>query len=90
MGVSRQCTHRWVARFDAEGDAGLSNRSSRPHTMPTRTSDEIERKVLTARAEQRKGEDWLGSELGVPARTVSRILRRHDVPRLCECDPLTR
>ena len=20
MGVSRQCAHRWVARFDAEGD----------------------------------------------------------------------
>ena len=30
-----------------------------------------------------------GPELGVPARTVSRILRRHDVPRLCDCDPLT-
>ena len=25
----------------------------------------------------------------MPARTVSRILRRHQVPRLCECDPLT-
>ena len=22
MGVSRQCAHRWVARFDAEGEAG--------------------------------------------------------------------
>ena len=29
MGVSRQCAHRWVARFDAEGDAGLEDRSSR-------------------------------------------------------------
>jgi transposase InsO family protein len=89
MGVSRQCAHRWVARFDAEGDDGLADRSSRPLTMPTRTSDEIEAKVLAARSEHRKGQDWLGPELGVPARTVSRILRRHDVPRLCECDPLT-
>ena len=89
MGLSRQCAHRWVARFDAEGDAGLEDRSSRPHTMPTRTSDEIERKVLDTRATHRKGQDWLGPELGLPARTVSRILRRHDVPRLCECDPLT-
>jgi transposase InsO family protein len=89
MGISRQCAHHWVARFDVEGEDGLCDRSSRPHSMPTRTSDEIEAKVLAARTEHRKGQDWLGPELGVPARTVSRILRRHEVPRLCECDPLT-
>ena len=89
MGVSRQCAHRWVARYDAEGDVGLEDRSSRPHTTPTRTLPEIERRVLEARIEHRKGQDWLGPELGVPARTVSRILRRHNVPRLCACDPLT-
>ena len=49
MGVSRQCAHRWVARFDAEGDAGLLDRSSRPHRMPTRTSAEVEAAVLAAR-----------------------------------------
>jgi transposase InsO family protein len=89
MGISRQCAHRWVARYDAEGDAGLADRSSRPHTTPTRTSSETEQRVLAARVEHRKGQDWLGPELGIPARTVSRILRRHDVPRLCACDPLT-
>jgi len=45
--------------------------------------------VVAARREHRRGQDWLGPELGVPARTVSRILRRHEVPRLAECDPLT-
>ena len=89
MGKSRQCAHRWVARYDAEGDAGLEDRCSRPHTSPTRTSDEIEQQVLDARVEHRKGQDWPGPELGVAPRTVSRILRRHDVPRLCELDPLT-
>lgn len=89
MGVSRQCAHRWVARFDAEGEAGLHDRSSRPLNCPTRTSAQVEQKVLDARTVHRKGQDWLGPELGVPARTVSRILRRHEVPRLCECDPLT-
>jgi len=89
MGVSRQCAHRWLARYDAEGDAGLHDRSSRPHTMPTRTSAEVEQQVLQARAEHRRGQDWLGPELGIPARTVSRILRRHDVPRLCTLDPIT-
>ena len=45
--------------------------------------------MVAARIEHRRGQDWLGPELGVPARTVCRILRRHDVPRLCELDPLT-
>jgi len=89
MGISRQCAHRWVARFDAEGDVGLCDRSSRPHSMPTRTSAQLEAAVLAARLEHRRGQDWLGPELGVPARTVSRILRRHEMPRLCELDPLT-
>jgi transposase-like protein len=89
MGVSRQCAHRWVSGFDAEGEAGLVDRSSRPHRMPTRTAPEVEALVLTARAEHRRGQDWLGPELGVPARTVSRILRRHGVPRLAACDPMT-
>src|SRR4029079_10870217 len=49
----------------------------------------VERQVLQVRARERRGQDWLGPELGLAPRTVSRILRRHDVPRLCVCDPLT-
>jgi transposase InsO family protein len=89
LGISRQCAHRWVSRFLAEGEAGLVERSSRPHRCPRRTSAELEDKVLQARRVQRRGQDWLAAELGVPARTVSRILRRHRVPYLRECDPLT-
>jgi transposase InsO family protein len=89
MGVSRQCAHRWVARFDAEGDAGLIDRSSRPHSSPSKTSPEVEATVVAARIEHRRGQDWLGPELGLPARTISRILRRNDVPRLALCDPMT-
>jgi transposase InsO family protein len=89
MGISRQCAHRWLARFDTEGPAGLHERSSRPHRMPTRTSPELEALVVAARAEHRRGQDWLGPELGLPARTVSRILRRHHVARLASCDPMT-
>jgi transposase InsO family protein len=89
MGVSRQCAHRWLKRFDDEGDAGLVDRSSRPLTSPTRTPAGVEAAVLLARLEHRRGQDWLGPELGVPPRTVSRILRRNNTPRLCTLDPLT-
>jgi transposase InsO family protein len=89
MGISRQCAHRWVARYDIEGDAGLHDRSSRPRSMPTRTSADVEARIVAARIEHRRGQDWLAGELGVPARTISRVLRRHDLPRLCTLDPLT-
>jgi transposase InsO family protein len=89
LGVSRQCAHRWVARFRAEGDAGLVERSSRPRRCPRRTSAEVEQQVLQLRRRERRGQDWIGAELGVPARTVSAILRRHRVPYVRECDPLT-
>jgi transposase InsO family protein len=89
MGISRQCAHRWVARFAAEGEAGLHDRSSRPRRCPTRTAPAVEQAVLRLRRAERRGQDWLGPELGVPARTVSRVLRRHQVPFLRECDPLT-
>jgi transposase len=89
LGVSRQCAHRWVARFRAEGDIGLLDRSSRPRCCPRRTPAELEQRVLQLRREQRRGQDWIGPELGIPARTVSAILRRHAVPYLRDCDPLT-
>lgn len=89
MGVSRKCVKTWIERYQREGEAGLQTRSSRPHSMPTRTPSEVEAKVLAARAEHRDGPDVLGPKVGVPARTVSRILRRHQVPYLRECDPLT-
>jgi len=41
------------------------------------------------RQRERRGQDWLGPELGLAPRTVSRILRRHQLPKLRECDPLT-
>lgn len=89
LGVSRQCAHRWVARFRAEGDTGLLDRSSRPLHCPRRTPANVEHRVLQLRHDERRGQDWIGPELAIPARTVSAILRRHRVPYLRECDPLT-
>jgi transposase len=88
VGVSRQCAHRWVARYAAEGEAALQDRSSRPRHHPRRTSPIVEAAVVAARRKYRRGPDWLAAELGVPACTVSRTLRRHQLPYLADCDPL--
>jgi transposase InsO family protein len=89
LGVSRQCAHRWVARYDSEGEAGLADRSSRPHRSPARTPARVERRVLAARTRLRCGPAGLAHHTGVPAATCGRILRRHGMPRLADCDPLT-
>ena len=60
-----------------------------PHRCPRRTPPEVEQQVLQLRRDERRGQDWIGPELGLPPRTVSAILRRHRVPYLRECDPLT-
>ncbi|MCW2796700.1 MAG: family transposase [Nocardioides sp.] len=89
MGLSRKCVKTWIDRFAAEGEAGLRDRSSRPHSSPTRTSAAIEQQVVALRRTERRGQDWLGPELDLPPRTVSRILRRHQLPYLRDCDQIT-
>ena len=89
MGVSRKCVKTWIDRYAAEGEAGLADRSSRPHRIPRRTPPEVEQQVLTARQEHRRGPDWIGAEVGVAPRTAARILRRHRMPYLRELDPMT-
>ena len=89
MGVSRKCVGTWIARYKAEGDAGLEDRSSRPHSSPTRTPTEVEDRIIKLRTRERRGPDWLAAELGVPARTVSRVLVRRGLPRLRTLDPMT-
>lgn len=89
MGVSRKCVKTWIDRYATEGEAGLVDRSSRPHTMPTRTAADVEARVVELRRTERHGQDRLAAELGLSPRTVSRILRRHQVPYLHHCDPIT-
>jgi transposase InsO family protein len=89
MGVSRKCVKTWIDRYEDEGLAGLEDRSSRPHRCPSRTSVDLEQQVVELRRRQRRGQDWIGPELGLAPRTVGRILRRHQLPYLHDCDPLT-
>jgi transposase len=38
-GISRKTGYKWLARFDAGGRAGLSDRSRAPHQCPHRITD---------------------------------------------------
>ena len=89
QGVSRRCAHRWISRYDQHGETGLSDRSSRPHHQPRRTAPATEQKILHCRRKRRWGQDGIGPDVGVPARTVSRVLRRYRMPYLSELDPIT-
>ena len=89
MGVSRKCVRIWIERFGAEGEAGLLDRPCRPHRSPTRTAVEVEARIIELRRRERRGPEWIGAQLGLPARTVSRVLARNGVPRLAMLDPIT-
>lgn len=89
MGVSRKCVHTWISRFESEGEAGLVDRSSRPHSMPTRIAPALENQIVAWRRRHRCGPDEIGAKLGVCPRTVSRVLQRRRVPYLRDCDPMT-
>lgn len=89
MGISRKCVKTWIDRYAGEGQAGLSDRSSRPHHSPRRTPPAVEEQVLAARIEGRQGQDQIAAQIGIAARTVGRILRRHRIPHLRLLDPIT-
>jgi transposase InsO family protein len=75
FGVCPKTVRKWVGRFRAEGPAGLQDRSSRPHNMPRRTVDAIQRQVEALRRRRLIGRQ-IAAELGISPATVSRILRR--------------
>jgi transposase InsO family protein len=86
MGISRPTAHKWVRRWQAEGDAGLHDRSSRPRTTPHRTPPEVEAQVRRLRTDRKLGPARIAPILGLPASTVHRILVRHGLNRLAWLD----
>jgi transposase InsO family protein len=89
LGISRATAYKWVRRYRAEGEAGLLDRSSRPHRSPRRLPDALEAQILAARAEWRYGPDRLGPLLGLPPSTVHRVLHRRGFSRLRDADRVT-
>jgi len=89
LGISRATAYKWVRRFRAEGQAGLLDRSSRPHRSPRQFSPAIEAEILAARSTWRYGPDRLGPLLGRPPSSVHRVLARHGLSRLRDADRVT-
>lgn len=86
MGCSRQTVVKWVDRYEAEGAAGLEDRSSRPHLSPSKTPERVEKKICALRRSKRLGPARLAGRVGVPASTVHRVLCRHGLNRLAWID----
>jgi transposase InsO family protein len=80
-GVSVRCARKWVARYRAEGEAGLFDRSSAPHRVANRTpADRVRVIVLLRRLRMTAAE--IAELLSMPLSTVSVILTRCGMGRL--------
>jgi transposase InsO family protein len=86
LGVSQRTVAKWLARFRAEGEAGLADRSSRPHAMPGATPADLAEQVITLRRQRLTGKQ-IARDLALSSATVSRILRKARLSRIRDLDP---
>lgn len=77
--VSRRFYYRWLPRWQVARHDGLLDRSSRPRTSPQRLSLAAEAQVVGLRRRLGWGADRIAALVGLPASTVHRVLRRHDL-----------
>jgi transposase InsO family protein len=88
MGVTGKTVGKWVARFAAEGPAGLVDRSSRPHCL-YRPTPEVTAARIEALRRQRCTGKQIARETGVSPATVSRVLQRLGLSRIKDLEPAT-
>jgi transposase InsO family protein len=81
-GASRATGYRLWSRYREGGWAALLDRRPVPRRQPRRLSRELEQRILTARAYANAGPVIVGGQLGLPASTVWKVLRRYGVSRL--------
>ena len=82
-GISSRTAYKWMARYRAEGEAGLEERSRRPKQSPRKTTAVMEQCVLDKRAETGWGGRKIArvlrdeGQVGVPhPNTITDILKR--------------
>ena len=82
MNVSRPTVYKWWQRWQREGDAGLHDRSSRPHRCPHQTSRQLERRIERLRRSRKLGPARIAGIVEMHASTVHRVLVRQRLNRL--------
>src|SRR3712207_5689314 len=55
LGLDASTVRKWRDRFATEGEAGLADRSSRPHRSPNRLEPEVEAEIDALRRERLTG-----------------------------------
>jgi transposase InsO family protein len=73
---------RWASRYRELGEAGMADRSSRPHHSPNRTPTRTERRIIGVRVTRRWGPARIGYLLGIHPSTVHRVLTRYRLAKL--------
>ena len=84
--TSVKTVSKWVDRFLADGVAGLEDRSSRPRSMPSKTSDARCDEVEALRR-RRYTQAHIAREVGLSQSTVSRILKARGLSLLSALEP---
>jgi transposase InsO family protein len=84
--VSERTARKWLLRFREQSQAGLADRSSRPHRSPRRTAAGIEEEVDRLRR-QRLTCRQIAQQTGISTATVQRILARRGLNRLRNLEP---
>jgi transposase len=87
--VSPTTAQRWAERYRQFGEAGMSDRSSRPRTSPRRTPTRTERRIIKVRVLRRWGPARIAHLLHLVPSTVHRVLTRFGLARLTHLDRAT-
>jgi transposase InsO family protein len=86
LGVSQRTVAKWLARYRAEGRAGLDDRSSRPHATPNAIPTDVIEQIIALRRRRITGKQ-IAATLALSSATVSRVLRKARLSRMRDLDP---
>jgi transposase len=81
LGISPRTASKWLARYRAEGELGLLDRSSAPRVVANRTDEQAIQVIAALRRLRFTGPE-IAEVLGRPVSTVSGILTRIGMGRL--------
>jgi hypothetical protein len=87
--VSWPTAKRWADRYRQLGEAGMTDRSSRPHRQPKRTPQPTVRKIVHLRWKHKLGPVAIADKVGLAASTVHAVLVRCHLNRLAHVDRVT-